>query len=85
MTRPEFEIVEKLVAAAWRRDQMSCQILLMRLAITTQRAISIDAIARRADEIDAAYAAGKPVPMPRGAARSVTTATLVASLQGDVA
>lgn len=66
MTRAEFDIVERLVAAAWRRDEMSCQLLLMRLAITERRASGIDAIDRRAAEIDAAYAAGKPVPMPKG-------------------
>jgi hypothetical protein len=38
MTRAEFEIVEKLVAAAWRRDQASCQILLIRLALTGRAA-----------------------------------------------
>lgn len=65
MTRPELEIVEKLMAAAWRRDEMSCQFLLMKLAITELRKSGVDAIDRRADQINAAYAAGKPAPLPK--------------------
>lgn len=65
MTRSEFEIVEKLLAAAWRRDEMSCQMLLMRLAVTELRRTGLDAIDRRADQINAAYASGKPIPMPK--------------------